>query len=818
MVPTDLQIVIVSDESDDAEMVAQALHDEGFEFSWQRVATADELRASLERRPHLVLSDWHLTQLPGREALDIVRGHDRQLPFIIVSGPIGEESTVQAMRHGADDYVGMDALAGLGPAVLRALDAPRRALDAPPLLLGQAGSTEELRFLAAVLANVRDSVIVTDLDGRITYWNDGAQVTYGWTAAEMAGRTIDAITVDVVASTDTVAAAALVAGEPYKGVWMMRHKDGRKVQVDTHTSVMLGSDGHPIGLVCVSRDVSEQRRMEMEHQRLAAAIEQVADAVVIADSQSRITYVNRAFERVTGYGRDEVTGLNPRILQAGHHPPSFYTSMWRQLSVGGVWEGDMVNRRKDGSTFHERASITRVTGVDGSISYVAVKQDVTRARELEATAERIIRERALISKTMAGLPAGQSLRAAALEVSRNIVQLSGLQAVSTLIFDADHRAIPLAIVSADGVEHYHPTLAVELSRYLRQRASGGPWIESWVGSPGQPVTWLAEALEVSQVARLPVRAGGLLVGLIAAFAAGHDAASRLADLLPALGEFADLSGIILGSHLDELAAASPGRERIDAIISGAAFRPVFQPVVDLETLEMVGFEALTRFDSGESPAATFAEAWLVGLGPGLEMATLRAAIQASADLPAGRWLSVNVSPQLIVREHALAETMATLDRPLVIEITEHQSVPDPVALRAAIRSLGANVRLAVDDAGAGVANFGHIVGLRPDFVKLDIGLVKGINRDVGRQALMVGMRHFARSAGCRLIAEGIESAAEADTVAALGCEFGQGHLFGAAEPAGHWVTGVVALLRGDAASGPVRPTETKRGDEADEDG
>ena len=790
-------------------MVARVLREEGFEFDWQHVATAEELRASLERHPHLVLSDWHLPQLPGRAALDIVRGHDRHLPFIIVSGRIGEESTVEAMLHGANDYVSTDALAGLGPAVLRALDTSRLPLD-------QARPSGNLQFLAAVLANVRDSVIVTDLGGRITYWNEGAQATYGWTAAEMAGRTIDAITVDVEAS--NAAMAAIAAGEPYRGVWMMRHKDGRRIEVDRHTSIMRDLDGHPIGLIGVSRDVSEQRRVQLENQRLAAAIEQAADAVVIADSEARITYVNAAFERVTGYGRAEVIGLNPRILQAGHHPPSFYRSMWRQLGAGGVWDGDMVNRRKDGSVFQERATITRVTGVDGSVSYVAVKQDVTHARELEAAAARVTRERALISNTMANLPTGQSLRTAALEVSRNIVQLSGLEAVSTLVFDTDDRAIPLAIVSADGTEHYHPTLVDERNRYLRQRASGGPWIEAWVGIQGEPVTWLEAAEENVQVARLPVRTGGHVVGLIAAFAAGQDAESRLTDLLPALGEFADLSGLILGSHLEELAAASPGRERIDALISAAAFRPVFQPVVDLETLEMVGFEALTRFDSGEPPGATFAEAWSVGLGPGLEMATLRAAVESSVDLPAGRWLSVNLSPQLITHEHALAGIMAALDRPLVIEITEHQSVPDSVALRAAIRSLGANTRLAVDDAGAGVANFGHIVGLRPDFVKLDIGLVKGINRDVGRQALMVGMRHFARSAGCRLIAEGIESAAEADTVAALGCEFGQGHLFGAAQPAEHWATGVVALLSGQVGSGQVRPAEVSRGAGAAEDG
>jgi EAL domain-containing protein (putative c-di-GMP-specific phosphodiesterase class I) len=100
-----------------------------------------------------------------------------------------------------------------------------------------------------------------------------------------------------------------------------------------------------------------------------------------------------------------------------------------------------------------------------------------------------------------------------------------------------------------------------------------------------------------------------------------------------------------------------------------------------------------------------------------------------------------------------------------------------------VRSLGNDIRLAVDDAGAGVANFGHIVELGPDFVKLDNGLIRRVNGNLGRQALVVGMRHFARTAGCRLIAEGIETEAEARTLIQLGVRFGQGYWYGRPDPA-----------------------------------
>ena len=147
-----------------------------------------------------------------------------------------------------------------------------------------------------------------------------------------------------------------------------------------------------------------------------------------------------------------------------------------------------------------------------------------------------------------------------------------------------------------------------------------------------------------------------------------------------------------------------------------------------------------------------------------------------------------ISARLLEDRDRLREIIASADRPIVIEVTEHEVIADYEALRDAVRDLGHDLRVAVDDAGAGVANFGHIIELRPDLVKLDISIVRGVNVDVGRQALVVGMRHFSRTAGCRLIAEGVETAEETRALAALGVEFGQGYWFGRPDRAEAWAS------------------------------
>ena len=217
-----------------------------------------------------------------------------------------------------------------------------------------------------------------------------------------------------------------------------------------------------------------------------------------------------------------------------------------------------------------------------------------------------------------------------------------------------------------------------------------------------------------------------------------------------------------------------------SLVRRGQFDAAFQPMVELQGGQILGYEALTRFRDGVGPEGRFAEAAALGLGADLELATLGTAIDASSHLPSGTFLSVNVTPNLVLeRRDAICELLRRADRSIVIELTEHDAVDDYAALREALGGFDPEVRVSIDDAGAGFASLRHVVMLEPDFVKLDRTWVTGIDTDPTRQAMVAGLSHFARTTGCDLVAEGIEVEAERDTLTDLEVRLGQGYLLGA---------------------------------------
>ena len=137
-------------------------------------------------------------------------------------------------------------------------------------------------------------------------------------------------------------------------------------------------------VVLIHEDVTAQRQAEADQARLATAIDQAAEAVVVTNAGGAIQYVNPAFERITGYSREEAIGQNPRILKSGEHDESFYKEMWDTLRRGDAWSGQIVNKRRDGTLYTEDAVISPVRNTAGLIqNFVAVKRDVTREVQLE---------------------------------------------------------------------------------------------------------------------------------------------------------------------------------------------------------------------------------------------------------------------------------------------------------------------------------------------------------------------------------------------------------------------------------------------------
>ena len=537
-----------------------------------------------------------------------------------------------------------------------------------------------------------------------------------------------------------------------------------------------------------ARDAAARRHAEREMRRLVTAIEQSSDAIVITDASGAIEYVNPAFGQVTGYTSAEVLGQNPRILKSGVQGPAFYAAMWATLAGGQSFVGDLTNRRKDGSLFQEEAVISPIRDEAGTItSYVAVKRDVTRERAAEAAQERMARERTLIAGTLADLQGLPTPTATAEAICRQVVSLAGATSASISYFTLDGPAMPLGYVRADGVPVQLRRIPFQRSRTLRERAEEGPWVEAWVHRPWHPYARQQMEIGTRALAYAPVRHRGVLIGVLTVTSSEASAAvERLTETLPALLEFAGFAGALIGPAIADLTESGSAQERIAAIIRTSAFRPVFQPIVDLVTGTHVGYEALTRFADGAAPDMVFADARAAGLEAELELATLGAAIAAATGLPAGAWLSLNASPGLLTGSRRLGGVLRASDRPVVLEVTEHVPVDDYAALRAALGRIRPSVRVAVDDAGAGVANFGHIVELRPAFVKLDMRLVRGIEADLTRQALVLGLLHFASEAVSQTIAEGVETEAELATLRGLGVPLAQGYLLGRPAPVEDW--------------------------------
>ena len=322
---------------------------------------------------------------------------------------------------------------------------------------------------------------------------------------------------------------------------------------------------------------------------------------------------------------------------------------------------------------------------------------------------------------------------------------------------------------------------------LRARASEGPWVGPWVRQPGDPAFFDAsEAAGITATASAPIGNGHDAFAVLRIATSHPDGPDRLLMNVPALAELAAGARPLLEPGLRARWQAVALRAHLLAVLDEGAFDPVFQPIVRLDDLGIVGFEALTRFRDGSRADDVFAEAARVDLGLDLEIATIEAAIHASEALPGGTWLSLNVSPRILLADGACGLPWPSGRRPTVLELTEHErwtTTPRCAPPSSPwVRTSGSPSTTPAP----GYANFSHLVELRPDFVKVDIGLVRGVNADLTRQALIVGLRHFAQATDRDVIAEGIETEAERRTLQALGINLGQGFLLGRPAPVADW--------------------------------
>ncbi len=385
-----LRILIVEDVPEDAELVQRELRSAGLVFETARVEEEAGLLAALDTfRPDIVLADYSLPRFDGLAAVRLVSARCPEIPVVVVTGSINEEIAADCLRAGAVDYVIKEHLARLAPAVRAALERAELRAEKKGVEARQRQVEQDLAQQYALLRVVLDSsdaaIFALDRDLRVTAFNRAhAQMMkslYGTETFVGVG-----LWDQVRGSAEDAARMRANLGRVLDGEAVLEEAlcgaDGRlRRWLAVSFNPVRSEDGNVNGAVVVAQDISQRRRQEEQLRQLHRAVEQSPVSIVITDPSGAIEYVNPRFEQLTGYSAAEVLGKNPRIVKSGLMSPGVYENLWRTISSGASWQGELQNRRKDGSLFWENVQISAVRAPGGLIrNYVAVKEDVTERR------------------------------------------------------------------------------------------------------------------------------------------------------------------------------------------------------------------------------------------------------------------------------------------------------------------------------------------------------------------------------------------------------------------------------------------------------
>ena len=386
-----LRVLLVEDNEDDAALILRLLRRNGYEPDWRRVQTAEDLNAALaEGHWDVVLSDYAMPHFDGLRALQVLREQYAFLPFIIISGSIGEETAVAAMRAGASDYLMKSNLTRLVPAIEREL---RESAERQERARTKKALLELQEKFQAVFREYLDVMLVLDaLNGDILHVNHAAATVMGHDERWLTGQNFEALwPEDSRAMAEEVLDQVRTQGSAFYSGWFLR-LDGSACPMDLQANRVPW--GRTQAIIVTLRDVTErhqaQQQLAEEKEQLATTLRSIGEAVATTDVRGRIALLNGVAEELTGWTQEEAAGrplAEVLQLRAGPDARPCHEEVTRVLRMGGVVElSDQVSLRSR----HGRECALSLTAApirrheDGLISgLVMVFRDMTIEQKLE---------------------------------------------------------------------------------------------------------------------------------------------------------------------------------------------------------------------------------------------------------------------------------------------------------------------------------------------------------------------------------------------------------------------------------------------------
>jgi diguanylate cyclase (GGDEF)-like protein/PAS domain S-box-containing protein len=540
--------------------------------------------------------------------------------------------------------------------------------------------------------------------------------------------------------------------------------------------------GHTTRMAGISMDIDERKHAEERLHLQVAALEAAANAIVITDSHGTIMWVNHAFTTMTGYSKEEALGKNPRLLKSGKQPESYYTNLWSTISSGKVWRGEIVNRRKDGTSYSEEMTITPVTRDVGNPAngyFVAIKQDITQRKD----AEKQIQYHAYYD-ALTGLPNRTLLQdrlSHALARARRQTDR-----VALLFLDLDRFKFVNDSLGHSVGDLFLQAVAERLKRWAREQDT--------VARLGGD-EFIILLTHVKDIADAAVAAGRLMDAMTAEFVVqGHSLSIGCSvgiSIFPEHG--ADSETLIRNADAAMYTAKESGRNNFRFFTSDMDAQAmerltlenglrlalpqkelflVYQPQMDIVSGKISGLEALLRWQHpklGFVPPDRFIRiaencGLIVPIGEWvLRTACSQARKWQEEGLPAVS-VAVNVSA-VQFRQDDFCETIRKVLKEtrlapeyLELELTESLLLANADVMLSVVEELKAmGLTLAIDDFGTGYSSFSYLKRYRVSKLKIDRVFIRDVAMNPDDAAITTAIISMAKSLRLKVIAEGVEN-------------------------------------------------------------
>ncbi|HEY7746990.1 MAG TPA: EAL domain-containing protein [Desulfuromonadales bacterium] len=803
-----MRILLIEDLPTDAELNERQVRKVLPSAEFRRVETRDDFLAALGSfRPDVILSDYQLPEFDGMTALLLALEHAPEIPFILVTGSMNEETAVACMKAGAWDYILKDHLRRLGPAVLMALE--QRRLRDEHRRAGETLRESESRY-RSIFENNHAVMLLIDPDtGWIVDANPAAAAYYGWTREQLCHKKISDLN---TLSPAELRAEMDRARRSQRNHFHFRHRlaDGsvRDVEVFSGPIELSGLSL----LFSIVHDISERKKAETGWRLSQFCIDHAAIGIFRIDENGNITEVNEQACTSLGYTRQELCAL--RVFDID---PTFVPEIWlehrKQMRDRGAGTIETLHRRKDGTIFPVEVTVNYFE-YEGQTFSFSFARDITERKQAE--------DRLRHQATHDGLTglANRTLLQDRLEQSIHYANRSR-RLVAVLLLDLDR----FKIIN-DSLGHgIGDELLCSVARRLEQTVREADTVARMGGD--EFVILLAEVAEGDDVGLVakkilenltrPYSVSGREISVSASIGVslyprdGADGETLLRNADVAMYR-AKEDGDTFRFYAPKMDQRVHETLEMEADLRRALERAElllhYQPKVDLATGRITGAEALLRWQHPQRG--------LVAPGMFIPLAE-----ETGLILPIGEWVlatacaqvrtwqrlgldavpvAVNLSARQF-RKSDLAETVHRIlresgiaPRMLELELTESMIMRDPQAAAAAMQQLKAlGVRLALDDFGTGYSSLNYLRRFSVDCLKIDRSFISDAASDPSAASVATSIVAIAHSLGLRSVAEGVETKEQLDFLRDCGCDSLQGYYFSRPVPAAEFAV----LLRED---------------------